>query len=86
MAQKTHINVTIDLSQLMDGGACIDLRIPIHLSVKQLVKKVMEALNIADNETYSTIKVVNKNLLIADDDHLADYPVTDGDILVVIQH
>lgn len=86
MSQKTHINVTVDLSRIMDKRKSYDLRIPIQLNVKQLIMKVMEALGIEGNTTYSTIKVMNKNLLLADDDYLANYPVTDGDILVIIPH
>lgn len=87
MSQKSHINVTIDLSRVMDKGEnAYDLRIPIQLTVKQLIKNVMEALKLQENTIYSTIKVVNKNLLLADDDFLANYPVTDGDIFAILPH
>ncbi|WP_053218438.1 EsaB/YukD family protein [Virgibacillus senegalensis] len=85
MAKDTHINVTMDFRKRINGGGVYDLRIPSSVSVKQLLQYVMDTLNLTDEEnTRSSIKVVTKNLLIADDDMLIDYPVTDGDILLVL--
>ncbi|WP_371069044.1 EsaB/YukD family protein [Sediminibacillus sp. JSM 1682029] len=85
MAKDTHINVTMDFSKRINGGGIYDLRIPSQLSVKQLLQYVMETLNLAYEENRrSSIKVVTKDLLIADDDMVSDYPVTDGDILLVL--
>ncbi|SDM26189.1 EsaB/YukD family protein [Sediminibacillus halophilus] len=85
MAKDTHINVTMDFSKRINGGGIYDLRIPSQLSVKQLLQYVMETLNLAYEEnTCSSIKVVTKDFLIADDDMVSDYPVTDGDILLVL--
>ncbi|WP_249872487.1 EsaB/YukD family protein [Oceanobacillus saliphilus] len=85
MAQNTHINVTMDFSKWVNEGGMYDLRIPIQLSVKQLLQYVMEILNLDYRAgTRSSIKVITKNILLADDDQLTDFPVTDGDILVVL--
>lgn len=85
MAQVTHINVTIDFRPRVDGEKMYDLRIPIQVTVKQLLQNVMDTLNIEyDTSTRCSIKVITKNLLITDDDSLIDYPITDGDILVVL--
>ncbi|WP_026571202.1 EsaB/YukD family protein [Sediminibacillus terrae] len=84
MAKDTHINVTMDFSKRINGGGIYDLRIPSQLSVKQLLQYVMETLNLAYEDSRSSIKVVTKDLLIADDDMVSDYPVTDGDILLVL--
>ncbi len=85
MTNITHINVTVDFSKRMEGGGQYDLRIPVQLNVKQLLPYLLEALNM-DYMTKSgnVIKVLNKNLLIADDDYLADFPVTDGDIFLIL--
>jgi len=84
MMGNTHINVTIDFSK-KGYGAAYDLRIPVQISVKQLLLSVMETLKLrSENESLFAIKVITKNILIADDDLLMDYPVTDGDILTVL--
>ncbi|AUJ26915.1 EsaB/YukD family protein [Virgibacillus dokdonensis] len=82
MAQDTHINVTMDFNNI--GCGVYDLRIPTQLTVKQLLYYVTDALHITLPEhSYYAIKVTTKKLFIADDDYIVNYPVTDGDILVV---
>jgi uncharacterized ubiquitin-like protein YukD len=79
----THINVTVDFTKKQFGR--YDLRIPVHQPVKQLLANLTETLQInVDNESLYTVKVPAKSLLLTDDDRLSDYPVTDGDILVVL--
>ncbi|GAE94505.1 secretion accessory protein EsaB/YukD [Gracilibacillus boraciitolerans JCM 21714] len=83
--KNSHIDVTIDFreSGLADS---YDLKIPVHISVKQLLQDVMAALKISDiQEVKSVIKVKTKGLVLADDDMLIDYPVTNGDILTVLR-
>lgn len=85
MAKKTHINVTFDLSRRFPDGGKYDLRIPVQLNVKQLLLYVMDTLNIDYSlDARSVIKVTTKNLVIADDDHLTNFPITDGDVFVVL--
>lgn len=85
MAQTTHINVTVDFSERMQNGKQYDLRIPVQLNVKQLIQYIMETLNLEDNtNSKRAIKVPTKNLLLADEDQLTDFPVTDGDILLIL--
>ncbi len=80
----THIDVTIDFTLVNNGGK-YDLRIPTYISVKQLLLDIVETLKLNDlAESRCAIKVITKNLLLADDDLLADYPVTSGDILTVL--
>lgn len=85
MAQVTHINVTVDFSKRIKNGKQYDLRIPVQLNVKQLIQYIMEALDIdySTNEK-SMIKVLTKDLLITDEDNLTDYPVTDGDVFLIL--
>jgi uncharacterized ubiquitin-like protein YukD len=83
MLKQTHINVTIDFSNWGDG--VYDLRVPVHQSIKQFILNLVETLKIEDvGRTGYALKVPMKNLLIADDDRLVEYPVVDGDILVVL--
>jgi uncharacterized ubiquitin-like protein YukD len=85
MAQHSHINVTIDFSKRIPNGKQYDLRIPIQLTVKQLLQYVMDILNLDyHSNSRFVIKILTKNLLIADDDYLTDFPVTDGDVLHIL--
>lgn len=84
MANTKHINVTMDLQSVSGEGSVYDLRIPTQLTVKQLLHHVMDTLHIETTRIHSTIKIVTKHLVLADDDYLRDYPVTDGDVLVVL--
>ncbi|EEM05739.1 YukD [Bacillus pseudomycoides] len=50
-----------------------------------MLKNLIETLKIEKYDTSNyVIKVVNKSLLLTDDDRLVDHQVTDGDILQVI--
>lgn len=83
MAKQTHINITIDFSSWNRGA--YDLRIPIHLTVKQLLVHLSETLDIPlPEKPLFTIKIATKNLLLADDDYLSDYAVTDGDMFEIL--
>lgn len=80
----THIDVTIDFTH-RGNGRFYDLRIPTQLSVKQLLLDIIETLKLDQlEESRCAIKVKTKGLLLADDDMLIDYPVTNGDILTVL--
>jgi len=83
MGSKTHINVTIDFSNW--GYHTYDLRIPIQLSVKMLLRHLIETLKIERKEgSLCALKITTKNLLLTDGDSLIDYPVSNGDIFVVL--
>lgn len=80
----SHIDVTIDFTNYTNSGM-YDLRIPTHISVKQLLLDIVETLKLDElKESRCAIKVITKGLLLADDDMLKDYPVTDGDIITVL--
>lgn len=83
--QNSHIDVTIDFTACGEGGS-YDLRIPVQVSVKQLLLDVAETLKMGSLDgSRSAIKVITKSLVLADDDMLIDYPVADGDILTVLR-
>jgi len=80
----SHIDVTVDFTQVGIGGQ-YDLRIPTQISVKHFLLDVVETLKLDQlEESRCAIKVITKGLLLADDDLLMDYPVTNGDILTVL--
>lgn len=84
MLHDTHINVTIDFTSCGNGGM-YDLRIPIQLSVKQLLLDVIDTLKLDRlDRSRCAVKVITKDLLLADDDMLIDFPIADGDILTVL--
>lgn len=84
MKRTSHINVTIHFEHT-GGDEGYDLRIPVHISIKQLLQDLVETLHIKKPEHLQpVIKVKTKGMILADDDILADYPVTNGDILTVL--
>ena len=85
MPSGTHINVTVDFSR--HGYSRYDLRIPVPQPVKPLLVNLVQTLNLnIDMASLFAVKVPAKELLLTDDDCLADYAVTSGDILLVLSH
>lgn len=83
MNVQTHINVTIDFKKW--NGSTYDLRIPNHQSVKYLLRNLVETLKVKEHtQSHYVIKVVNKSIVLTDNDRLIDYKITDGDILQVL--
>ncbi|WP_042221344.1 EsaB/YukD family protein [Oceanobacillus manasiensis] len=81
---NSHIDVTIDFSECGIGSS-YDLRIPVQITVKQLLWDLMQTLKMGQlGISKSALKVKTKELLLADDDMLIDYPVTSGDIITVL--
>lgn len=83
MKVESHVNVTVDFSNW--GGGSYDLRIPRYQTVKQLLINLEQTIPIPvpENQTF-IIKVLTKNLVLAADDELSNFPVTNGDILAVV--
>lgn len=83
MQNNTHINVTINFKNW--GASEYDLRIPVHQPIKHLLINLAETLKLDHTKTsIRAIKVQTKDILLADDDRLIDYHITDGDILIVL--
>lgn len=69
---NTHINITLDM-----GETSKDLRIPLKISVKQLV---MDSIfSRTERRTKYQLRVINKGILLGENDILAHHPVTTGD-------
>lgn len=81
--KTSHIDVTVDLSAY-GIDQTYDLRIPIHITVKNLLLNVSEVLKLDPKELTPTIKIKTKEIIMMDDDMLTDYPVATGDILTVL--
>ncbi len=83
MKVESHVNVTFDFSRW--GGGQFDLRIPRYQTVKQLLLNIEQTIPLpVPKEQTFIIKVVTKNIVLASDDELSQYPVTNGDILAVL--
>ncbi|ULT57354.1 hypothetical protein L1999_01705 [Neobacillus drentensis] len=84
MSRGTHVNVTVDFNVWCKGR--YDVRIPLHQPIKQLLGNLIETLQLdIDKAILFSIKITDKELLLADDDRLVDHPVTNGDILLVLK-
>jgi len=82
MKNQTHVNVTVNFAQI--GGRAYDLRIPVHQPVRHLLLNLADTMGMQTKQPLTALKVINKQLVLADDDRLEDFPVTDGDILLVL--
>ncbi|MBC1502117.1 hypothetical protein HB943_16060 [Listeria weihenstephanensis] len=83
--ENKHINVTVDFSEWQEN-AIYDLRIPAHQPVRQLIINLAETVGLGQlvsNHCRFVIKVVNKSIVVSDDDLLLLFNITDGDILSI---
>lgn len=78
-----HINVTLNYQngQLPP----VDLRIPIKISIHQLVKEVNKIFGFDNRASKYQIKVKNKGILLDENQVLKNYPVTTGDIIEILE-
>lgn len=89
MVDVGYINITLQTDRTQDHKSVIqDLRIPNGLTVKQLLVQLIDAMGsesidlIPDER--NVIRVVNKAIVLSDDDVLSDYPITNGDVIEVL--
>ncbi|HGC9731623.1 TPA: EsaB/YukD family protein [Streptococcus agalactiae] len=71
---NTHINITLDM-----GETSKDLRIPLKISVKQLVMELDSIFSRTERRTKYQLRVINKGILLGENDILAHHLVTTGD-------
>ncbi|MGV0167240.1 EsaB/YukD family protein [Furfurilactobacillus sp. WILCCON 0119] len=86
---SNYINVTLKTDHTADRGLVnIDLRIPNRLTVRQLLTQLIDAMAAQavtlTPDDRNMIRVINKALVLSDDDVLADFPVTNGDVIEVL--
>lgn len=72
----SFINISLDL-----GGRQVDLRIPRHITVKQLSQELNQIFGYSDTQSATQLLVTNKGLLLTEGAFLSDYPITTGDRL-----
>lgn len=82
MDQKYHINITVSYQDL--PGKELDLRVSTHQTVKSFIMDLDQTLHIqrAQSEIYQ-LKVMNKGLLLADNQKIYHHPVTTGDHIII---
>lgn len=81
----SELNQRINITVHYGHEQAADLRIPINVSVNQLIQAVTEALDIQADYTDSfQIRVTDKQLLLSDNQRVSDYPITNGDIIELI--
>ncbi|MGX7418853.1 EsaB/YukD family protein [Carnobacterium gallinarum] len=82
MEQKYHINVTVNYQQQPDKQ--MDLRVSTHQTVKNFIIELDQTLHIQreDMQLYQ-LKVVNKGILLSDNQKIHRYPVTTGDHIII---
>ena len=82
MDQKYHINITVSYQDL--PGKDLDLRVSTHQTVKSFIMDLDQTLHIQRPQAdIYQLKVVNKGLLLADNQKLYRYPVTTGDHIII---
>lgn len=62
---NTHINITLDM-----GETSKDLRIPLKISVKQLVMELDSIFSRTERRTKYQLRVINKGILLGENDIL----------------
>ncbi|HHL0660698.1 TPA: EsaB/YukD family protein, partial [Streptococcus agalactiae] len=60
---NTHINITLDM-----GETSKDLRIPLKISVKQLVMELDSIFSRTERRTKYQLRVINKGILLGEND------------------
>lgn len=82
MDQKYHINITVSYQDL--PGKDLDLRVSTHQTVKSFIMDLDQTLHIQRTQAdIYQLKVVNKGLLLADNQKIYRYPVTTGDHIII---
>lgn len=83
MADKEeHINITLYYQK--NRTQKMDVRIPKNISVYRLVRELNQIFGKArENEKYQ-IKVVNKGIILDEEQKVKDYPITNGDLIEVL--
>lgn len=76
----THINITLDYK-----GMKRDLRIPVRIEVRRLIRELDGIFGESQERKKYQLHVVNKGLVLDEGKFLADYPVTTGDRIKIVE-
>lgn len=75
---EQHINITLRLQE-----RDVDIRIPTRIEVRRLIREIDQIFGLEQVRRKYQLRVINKGLLLDEGRHLADYPVTSGDLLEI---
>lgn len=78
-----HINISLYYQR--NDGQLIDLRIPKRISTYQLIKEINKIFGAPDFNYKYQIKIKNKGILLDGNQMIQEYPVTNGDIIEVLE-
>ncbi|MGY3777379.1 EsaB/YukD family protein [Isobaculum melis] len=80
MSAENHINITLYYRE--NPAQQYDLRVPIHQTVKYFIDEMDNTLHVTRKSQAKGIyqlKVLNKGLVLTDNQKMNDYPITTGD-------
>ncbi|WP_321388957.1 EsaB/YukD family protein [uncultured Enterococcus sp.] len=84
MADNTeHINITLVYSD--NRGKIVDLRIPSNITVYRFIRELNQIFGRNKALKKYQLKVLNKGILLSEEQRIKDYPITDGDIIEVLE-
>jgi len=75
-----HINVT-----LLMGTRSVDLRVPLEITVYQLVEELSDIFSENLLRPKIQLKIINKGLLLNEKDKLSEFPAASGDIIQILE-
>ncbi len=76
---NTHLNVTIIINDY-----AYDMRIPINQSVKDLMLEIFDVNQINISKKNYHIKIMNKDIVILENEMLSSYPLSNGDVIKLL--
>ena len=80
---KEHINIT--LMYTTNKKKQVDLRIPNNITVYRFVRELNQIFGKNKELSKYQIKVLNKGILLDEEQKIKDFPITDGDIIEVLE-
>lgn len=83
MANEDHINISLFFQGKQTES--VDLRIPINITVTQLLKEINTIFKRSNKVLLKQIKISNKGILLTGQQKLKDYPVVNGDLIEILE-
>ncbi|WP_086348246.1 EsaB/YukD family protein [Candidatus Enterococcus clewellii] len=80
---KEHINITLVCSD--NRGKIVDLRIPSNITAYRFIRELNQIFGRNKGLNKYQLKVLNKGILLSEEQRIKDYPITDGDIIEVLE-
>ncbi|MGC6768057.1 EsaB/YukD family protein [Enterococcus sp. LJL128] len=80
---KEHINITLVYND--NKEKMVDLRIPNNITVYRFIRELNQIFGRNKELKKYQLKVSNKGILLDEEKRLKDFPITDGDIIEVLE-